>query len=168
MPPYEELIIRQSSIKISHGKYGRGEEEFLSVLSKHLFVLLCVLHESKSIDHPGYWHSAVLPPASTLMVKPLLRFLGLGGVVLTGDGLCLPPGSTEQLFLGTLGRTTGAFGRTVVCLCPSAIRGGRVGMGPESTAGLDLWVGWRVGLEELRAPSSICSDPSLMGMGSLW
>ncbi len=37
MPPYEELIIRQSSIKISHGKYGRGEEEFLSVLSKHRF-----------------------------------------------------------------------------------------------------------------------------------
>ncbi len=133
-----------------------------------VFVLLCVSRESKYIDHPGYWHSAVLQPASTLMVKPLLRFLGLGGVVLAGEGSCLPPGSTEQLFLGTLGRTTGAFRSTEVCLCPSAIRGGRVGMGPESTEGLDLWVGWRGGLEGLGAPSSTCSDPSLMAMGSIW
>lgn len=96
--------------------------------------------------------------------------LGLGGLARTGKGSCLTPGSTEQLFFGILGLTTGAMAMTVVCLSPSAFRGGLVGM--LSTVRVDDFGLRGVWIEELGSCdisfSSVLSMPSSTGMDSVW
>lgn len=78
----------------------------------------------------SHWHWVVLLLVSTSTIKPLLIFLGLGGVGRTGEGSRLSTGATEQLFAVIRGRTTAVLGMTDSCLSPSGLRGGRVGGRP--------------------------------------
>lgn len=81
------------------------------------------------------------------MANPLPRLLGLGGLVWTGEEVSLlvvAESTEEQLFLGTLGRTTAVLGMTDICLCPSIpLSGGLVGRqvgdeAPASRGGMGL------------------------------